>query len=121
LPVRADRDAVAQVIVNLLSNAEKYSNGTKEVRLELAHNGAPAVELRVLDRGPGVPRECEEKIFEQFFRVNDSLTNAVPGTGLGLTLARQIARAHGGEVSYSAREDGGSCFMFCLPLNQKMT
>jgi signal transduction histidine kinase len=121
LPVKADRDAVAQVMVNLLSNAEKYSNGTKEVRLELAQNGSPSAELRVLDRGPGVPRECEEKIFEQFFRVNDSLTNAVPGTGLGLTLARQIARAHGGEVSYSAREDGGSCFTFHLPLNQKMT
>jgi len=121
LLVRADRDAVSQVIVNLLSNAEKYANGAKDIRLELSSNGTPFAELRVLDRGPGVPRECQEKIFEQFFRVNDSLTNAIPGTGLGLTLARQIARAHGGEVRYTSREGGGSCFCLQLPLEQSAT
>jgi signal transduction histidine kinase len=133
ITVHADRDAVAQVIVNLLSNAEKYSNGMKEITMELERRGptdgvgtrnqnqgeskAPAgvVELRVLDRGPGVPGVCEERIFEQFFRVNDSLTNAVPGSGLGLTLARQIARAHGGDVTYAAREGGGSVFTLQLP------
>jgi signal transduction histidine kinase len=113
VPVRADRDAVSQVIVNLLSNAEKYGNGTKEIRLELERSGAFA-ELRVLDRGSGVPRGCEEKIFEKFFRANDSLTNNIPGSGLGLTLARQIARAHGGDVTYSPRDGGGSCFMLRL-------
>ncbi|MEK7779972.1 MAG: HAMP domain-containing sensor histidine kinase, partial [Verrucomicrobiota bacterium] len=115
VPMRADRDAVSQIIVNLLSNAEKYSNGAKEIRLEL-ESGATAVELRVLDRGPGVPRGCEEKIFEKFYRANDSLTNNVPGSGLGLTLARQIARAHGGDVIYQPREGGGSCFILKLPL-----
>lgn len=113
--VRADRDAVSQIIVNLLSNAEKYSNGTKEIRLEL-ESRATGVELRVLDRGPGVPRGCEEKIFEKFYRANDSLTNNVPGSGLGLTLARQIARAHDGDVTYQPREGGGSCFTLLLPL-----
>lgn len=132
VPMRADRDAVSQIIVNLLSNAEKYSNGTKEIRLEFAERrpparqasstqqagsetGAPFIELRVLDRGPGVPRGCEEKIFEKFYRANDSLTNNVPGSGLGLTLARQIARAHGGDVTYQPREGGGSCFILKLP------
>jgi signal transduction histidine kinase len=112
--VRADRDAVSQIIVNLLSNAEKYSNGAKEVRLEL-ESCATEVELRVLDRGPGVPRGCEEKIFEKFYRANDSLTNNVPGSGLGLTLARQIARAHEGDVIYKPRDGGGSCFTLKLP------
>ena len=118
VPINADRDAVSQVIVNLLSNAEKYSNGAKEIRLELATNSQQAV-LRVLDRGPGVPRGCEEKIFEKFYRANDSLTNNVPGSGLGLTLARQIARGHGGDVNYEPREGGGSCFTLRLPLLAK--
>jgi len=116
--VQADRDAVAQVIVNLLSNAEKYANGTKEIELKLAAPDGRFAELHVSDRGPGVPRECQEKIFEQFYRVNDSLTDAVPGSGLGLTLARQIARAHGGDVTYAARDGGGSCFAFRLPADK---
>jgi signal transduction histidine kinase len=117
VPVRADRDAVSQVIVNLLSNAEKYSNGGREIRLELSPRAGFA-ELRVLDRGPGVPRGCEDKIFEKFYRVNDSLTNAAPGSGLGLTLARQIARAHSGDVIYELRDGGGSSFTLRLPLLQ---
>jgi len=116
--IRADKDAVAQIIVNLLSNAEKYSNGNKEIELELKRHVEPVpwVELTVLDRGPGVPREAQERIFEKFYRANDSLTNNVQGSGLGLTLARQIARAHGGDVIYAPRQGGGSCFTLRLPV-----
>ncbi|NOS72235.1 MAG: HAMP domain-containing histidine kinase [Verrucomicrobia bacterium] len=121
VPVRADRDAISQVIVNLLSNAEKYSNGVKEIRLEVAELPPATVELRVMDRGPGVARGCEEKIFEQFYRADDSLNSGVQGSGLGLTLARQIARAHGGEVVYEPREDGGSCFTLRLPVTHQTT
>lgn len=113
--LQADRDAVSQVIVNLLSNAEKYASAAQVIRLELERQ-ATGVELRVLDRGPGVPRGCEEKIFEKFYRANDSLTNTVPGSGLGLTLARQIARAHGGDLTFAVRDGGGSCFTLRLPL-----
>ena len=52
-------------------------------------------EIKVLDRGPGVPRGCEEKVFEKFYRAHDSLSSGIQGSGLGLTIARQIARAHG--------------------------
>jgi len=116
--VNADRDALAQVVVNLLSNAEKYSNGQKEitVQIEQLREPLPYAEVRVKDRGPGVPRGCEEKIFEQFYRAHDSLGSGIQGSGLGLTLARQIARAHGGDVTYRAQEGGGSCFMIRLPL-----
>lgn len=116
--VKADRDALAQVIVNLLSNAEKYSDTRKEVEVRLSSKTAslPSVDLEVLDRGLGVPPGCGEKIFEQFYRAHDSLSSGIQGSGLGLTLARQIARAHDGEVSYSPREGGGSCFTLRLPI-----
>jgi signal transduction histidine kinase len=116
--VNGDRDALAQIIVNLLSNAEKYSDSRKEIgiRLDQQTTPLPHVEVKVLDRGLGVPGGCEEKIFEQFYRAHDSLSSGIQGSGLGLTLARQIARAHGGEVVYESREGGGSCFTLRLPL-----
>ncbi len=116
VPVNADRDAIAQIVVNLLSNAEKYSGEKKEIVLNLKKSGATA-ELSVADRGLGVPRGLEEKIFEQFYRAHDSLSSGIQGSGLGLTLARQIARAHGGEILYKPREGGGSCFTLQLPVS----
>jgi signal transduction histidine kinase len=118
LPVRADTDAIAQVIVNLLSNAEKYSDGRKNISIEARRREGPlpCAEVSIMDRGPGVPRGSEEKIFEKFYRAHDSLSSGVQGSGLGLTLARQIARAHGGDVTYEPRQGGGSCFSLRLPL-----
>jgi signal transduction histidine kinase len=74
------------------------------------------VEIKVLDRGTGVPRDCAEKIFEKFYRAHDSLSSGIQGSGLGLTIARQIARAHGGDVVYESREGGGSCFSLRIPI-----
>jgi signal transduction histidine kinase len=117
ISVRGDADALAQVLVNLLSNAEKYSNGRKEIVLQLAQRQTPLpyAEIKVLDRGSGVPRGSEEKVFEKFYRAHDSLSSGVQGSGLGLTIARQIARAHGGDVVCEPREDGGSCFSLRIP------
>jgi signal transduction histidine kinase len=118
LPVRGDCDALAQVIVNLLSNAEKYSNDHKEISVQVSQRDGPlpCAEFKVSDRGLGVPRGSEEKIFEKFYRAHDSLSSGIQGSGLGLTLARQIARAHGGDVAYESRDGGGSCFCLRLPL-----
>ncbi|HSU54475.1 MAG TPA: HAMP domain-containing sensor histidine kinase [Candidatus Dormibacteraeota bacterium] len=116
--VKGDKDALAQVVVNLLSNAEKYSGDSREIGLEVVQQTQPVpyLEVKVLDRGPGVPPGCEEKIFEQFYRAHDSLSSGIQGSGLGLTLARQIARAHGGDVVYEKRQGGGSCFCLRLPM-----
>lgn len=121
--VTCDRDALAQVLVNLLSNAEKYSGERKEVRIELRRRSEPLpfMEVSVLDRGLGVPRGSEAKVFEQFYRAHDALNSGIQGSGLGLTLARQIARAHGGDVAYEPREGGGSCFSLRLPLGGNST
>jgi len=117
--VKGDRDSLAQVIVNLLSNAEKYADSRKEIDLELRQltSPLPYAELKVKDRGLGVPKGSEQKIFEQFYRAHDSLNSGIQGSGLGLTLARQVARAHGGEVVYEPRSGGGSCFCLRLPIS----
>ncbi|MBI1842104.1 MAG: ATP-binding protein [Verrucomicrobia bacterium] len=114
--VNGDRDALAQVLVNLIANAEKYCGLQKQITTRLVLQDRFA-ELQVLDRGLGVPSGCEEKIFEQFFRAHDALASGIPGSGLGLTLARQIARAHGGEVTHAPRDGGGSVFTLRMPLS----
>jgi len=118
IAVRGDADALSQIIVNLLSNAEKYFSGGKEITLQLAQRQMPLphAEIKVLDRGSGVPRGSGEKIFEKFYRAHDSLASGIQGSGLGLTIARQIARAHGGDVVYEPRAGGGSCFILRLPI-----
>ena len=118
--VNGEADALSQIVVNLLSNAEKYSLERKEITVELERKEQPLphVELRVLDRGPGVPAGSEKKIFEQFYRAHDSLSSGIQGSGLGLTLARQIARAHGGDLTFRRRgREGGSCFVLRLPVS----
>jgi len=118
LYVHGDRDALSQIVVNLLSNAEKYAGDQKELdlRIPAPAGDAGALEVRVCDRGLGVPRGCEEKIFEKFFRAHDTLASGIQGSGLGLTLARQIARAHRGDVCYQPRAGGGSCFILRVPM-----
>jgi signal transduction histidine kinase len=114
LTFQGDRDAIAQVLVNLLSNAEKYSGEHKGIEITL-ESDASTIKVRVSDHGLGVPSGCEEKIFDQFYRAHDSLGSGIQGSGLGLTLARQIARAHGGDVIFERRDGGGSCFVLKLP------
>jgi signal transduction histidine kinase len=114
-PVTADADAIGQVLVNLLSNAEKYSGTRREVGLHSSRENG-SVLISVQDRGIGVPDSEGEKIFEAFHRSNDSLASNVQGSGLGLTLARNIARDHGGDIEYHKRDDGGSVFTLRLPV-----
>lgn len=115
LIVKADEDALKQSVLNLLSNAEKYSDRAKEIDIETAGEGGRAI-LRVKDRGIGVPPSQSEKIFEEFYRADDSLTARTRGTGLGLSIARRIVRDHGGEIGCRPRDGGGSVFEIILPL-----
>ncbi|MEX1118313.1 MAG: HAMP domain-containing sensor histidine kinase [Terrimicrobiaceae bacterium] len=114
-PVMADPDAISQILVNLLSNGEKYGAEAKSLELH-TWKEKERLHLAILDRGPGVAIGRETKIFEAFYRADDSLASGIPGSGLGLTLANRIAKDHGGEVTYSPRKGGGSCFTLLLPL-----
>jgi len=114
-PVVGDEDALAQILVNLLSNAEKYAGERKEVELHTHLDGAHVC-VSVLDRGCGVHNGEERKIFEAFYRAHDSLSSGIQGSGLGLTLAQRLAHEHGGEITYQARDGGGSKFTLRLPL-----
>ena len=116
-PATGDADALAQVLVNLLSNAEKYSGERHEVELHTWLNEG-WINVSILDRGTGVPSGDERKIFESFYRAHDSLSSGIQGSGLGLTLAQQIAIAHGGRIDYKPREGGGSRFTLRLPLRK---
>lgn len=113
LLVRGEERLLRRAMRNLLENARRY--GGAEVELELRRAAVPGhVELRVCDRGPGVPADMRERIFEPFFRLPGHAEHA-GGVGLGLSLVRQIAERHGGAVRCEAREGGGSCFVIDLP------
>ncbi len=112
--VDIDRDAIEQVVLNLIDNALKYAAVGKELFIRLEVRGG-LCELQVMDRGPGVPSAHQTKIFEKFHRVDDSLTTQKPGSGLGLSIARRLMRDLGADLLYRARKEGGSCFAVLIP------
>ena len=109
--VGGDERLLRRALRNLLENARRYGGGDIRVSLD---RGARGVEVRVLDRGPGVPEAFRERIFEAFFRLPGHAEKA-GGVGLGLSLVRQIAQRHGGSVRCEPREGGGSAFVIALP------
>ena len=113
---RFDRDAVCHILQNLLDNAEKYSRAAADrtIRVALAPvPGAPGLVLSVADRGPGIPADLRQRLFRPFERGADP--DAPPGLGLGLALSRSLARAQGGELAWSAAEQGGAIFSVRFP------
>ncbi|MCX6566037.1 MAG: HAMP domain-containing sensor histidine kinase [Candidatus Aminicenantes bacterium] len=112
--VVADEEALGQAVLNLLTNAEKYSPENKRIEVEVSRSGG-FVRVAVLDRGIGVPPAAAGKIFREFYRVDQSLSAPVSGSGLGLTIARRIARDHGGDIEFRPRDGGGSVFTILLP------
>ncbi len=119
-PVRVDREAVARSVVNLVNNALKYSQDRKYIGVNLyKENGS--VKLEVIDHGIGIPDKEQEKIFEKFYRVGDPLVHNTKGSGLGLSLVRHIAHAHGGDVSVDSTPGQGSKFTIVLPIQQSAT
>jgi signal transduction histidine kinase len=111
--VAGDERLLRRALRNLLENARRY--GGEEVHVCVARAGTDRVEIRVSDRGPGVPVDQRERIFEPFYRLPGHAERE-GGVGLGLSLVRQIAQRHGGSVRCEARDGGGSCFVLSLPV-----
>jgi signal transduction histidine kinase len=115
-PVSVDREAIARSLLNLVNNALKYSKDQKYIGVSLYRENSH-VNLEVRDRGIGIPPNEQEKIFEKFYRCGDPLVHNVKGSGLGLSLVRHIARAHGGDVLVESIPQKGSTFTIELPLD----
>jgi signal transduction histidine kinase len=117
-PIKADRDAIEQAVLNLLHNAMKYSGESRKIILKLRRNG-DMVCIDVIDHGIGILEENRGQIFGKFFRVPGIENQKIPGTGLGLTIVSHIARAHGGKVEVFSHSGEGSTFSIILPLEAK--
>lgn len=120
LPVlTCDTDRILQVLINLLSNALKFTDaGSVTIRAGMADGTVPAVRFSVIDTGIGISEADCTQVFEKFKQVGDTLTDRPKGTGLGLPICRQIVEYHGGTIGVEAGPSGGSVFSFVVPLTQ---
>ncbi len=114
--MRADLDAIEQILGNLLSNVEKYGAPGRWVRISTNVAQERAV-LRVRDRGPGIPSGKQKLVFEPFERLRSDLNEGVSGTGIGLTISRELAELHGGSLGIEGGQSQGACFILALPLS----
>jgi signal transduction histidine kinase len=114
-PILADKAAITQAVSNLMDNAIKYSDKEKKVKVGTFVEGQNLV-IAVEDFGVGIKKEEIDKVFERFYRGGDELTRTVKGSGLGLTLVKEIVEAHGGTVQVESESGKGSTFSIRLPL-----
>jgi two-component system phosphate regulon sensor histidine kinase PhoR len=114
-PIVGDPDLIGQVFLNLFSNAVKYSDPNKTVRIEVVE-GSETMRVNVYDQGYGISESAKEKLFTKFFRaVDDERVRQHVGTGLGLAFIKEIVEKHGGEMGVESQINVGSMFYFWLP------
>jgi signal transduction histidine kinase len=114
--VLADTEAVELAVGNLVSNAMKYSGDARDIAVSVRHAGR-GVEVAVADRGIGIPKRLQRKIFRKFFRIEGEGGPGMPrGCGLGLALVDQVMRAHGGRVRVESEPGRGSTFILSFPV-----
>jgi signal transduction histidine kinase len=116
-PLAGDRERVAQVVTNLISNAVKFTPPGGRVVARTFADGDSAV-VEVEDTGIGIPEAEQSHLFERFFRSSTATEQAIPGTGLGLVIAKAIVEAHGGRIRLRSEPGVGTCFRVELPFDQ---
>ena len=117
--VRGDTMRVRQVLINLLSNASKFTDEgtiTVETQVQKGTNGKLEALISVIDTGPGITPEGQEKLFKAFSQVDGSATRKSGGSGLGLSICANLVQLHGGHIGVHSEEGKGSTFWFTLPL-----
>jgi PAS domain S-box-containing protein len=119
-PMAGDRDRLAQVLDNLVSNAVKFTpdGGSVSVRLD-ARDGEALIEIE--DTGVGIPASEQSRLYERFYRASTATARAIPGVGLGLTIAKAIVEAHGGDLGFDSVEGRGTTFRVRLPRRPPVT
>jgi signal transduction histidine kinase len=118
--VKGDRSRVRVAVRNLLDNAVKYSPEGGEVRCSICQ-GAGVASITVADQGIGIPPSQIARLFQRFERASQPAAGGIPGTGLGLHLAREIARAHDGELRVTSEPGRGTTFVLVIPLASPST
>lgn len=113
--INADKVAVTQVIHNLLDNAFKYSGNSDSIEV-YAKSDKKSVIISVKDYGIGIPLEERDKIYSRFYRISNDHTQQVKGSGIGLTIVKQIIESHGGTISLESKVGSGSTFIIKLPI-----
>ena len=115
IDVQGDKYLLTRALDNLIDNAAKYSDDSSPIAFEFEHAGSE-LRFRVVDEGVGIPEEAMPYIFQSFYRVDRSRNSHVPGSGLGLSIAKEIAAIHGGELTVAANPAGRGCvFTLSLP------
>jgi two-component system phosphate regulon sensor histidine kinase PhoR len=110
----ADPDALAEVVQSLVDNAFKYTGDDKRIVIRVAREGE-MVAVAVADNGPGIARQHQGRVFDQFYRVDDRLARATEGSGLGLAISRHVVLAHGGRIRVESDRGKGATFVVTLP------
>jgi two-component system phosphate regulon sensor histidine kinase PhoR len=117
-PVQADRAAVSDALLNLLTNACKYGGDPPQIHVTAEVRGRN-VGLVVSDNGPGIPAREHKRIFQKFYRVDDRMSRQREGSGLGLAIVHHVAKAHAGSVEVKSAPGTGSAFTLWLPVVEK--
>ena len=112
-----DSDRVKQVLTNLVANASRFAPAGSEVSLEIEAVDR-SLNIKVIDHGEGIPEPLRGKVFERFYRADNSRNRSTGGSGLGLAIAKSIITAHNGEIRAEETPDGGSTFVIELPTKQ---
>jgi len=112
--IYADKEAIQEALLNLLSNAYKYTVGDEKKIWVNTKDSGDTLRVEVIDKGIGIPKREQKAIFKKFYRVDDSLTRLVDGAGLGLTIAAHIARAHKGKIEVESKVGEGSKFTLII-------
>jgi len=115
--IRMDRDALEQAVLNLLSNAMKYSGDSRDIDLRLTRNDRSAI-IQVIDRGLGIAQAEKGRIFDKYYRIHTGESVQSAGTGLGLALVSHIVASHGGRIEVESEPGKGSTFSIHMPFEE---